>query len=140
MLPIQRDVLTASVNKIHASAGCILVIADVLQGEGVLDAPGNVEVTITNTTEAFLDIKGITILENNGGVFFNGFQNEVSKAADPNAAIAAINQENIDAKNGEEDTAYDHTRGRPTAAAFTAHPDHRHCRRGLDHHREHLDA
>ena len=113
LLPVHKDVLTIHVAPILAEAGYININGDVLQGNGTLDAPGNVSVKITNNTTAFLDIQGIYIPENNGGVFFNGFQNEISKngtaETDPaivrgllNGVIAGQNQANADADNSDD--------------------------------------
>ncbi|MEP6566746.1 MAG: hypothetical protein ABJB10_16565, partial [Mesorhizobium sp.] len=113
LLPVHKDVLTIHVAPILAEAGYINIAGDVLQGSGKLDAPGNVSVKITNNTTAFLDIQGVYIPENNGGVFFNGFQNEISEInsaeTDPatvrgllNGVIAGQNQANADADNSDD--------------------------------------
>ncbi|HEX8028008.1 MAG TPA: hypothetical protein VF491_06085, partial [Vicinamibacterales bacterium] len=112
LFAVQKKVLTIHVDPILAAAGYIDIRGDVLQGQGKLDAPGNVNVTIVNNTVAFLDIGGIYIPENNGGVYFNGFQNEISQidnpATDPavvrgllNGVIAAQNQANANSDNSD---------------------------------------
>ena len=130
LIPVQREALTVKLDPIFAEAGYIHVQADILQGSGKLDAPGNVSVTIDNQTEAFLDIGGVYIPENNGGVFLNGFENEISKVALPanatatqvNAAInSALNTANalaVSADNGDDQRG-----GEELLAAGTANLD-----------------
>ncbi len=66
------DVITANVHPIWAQAGSIDVRGDQLLGNGIIDAPGDASVTITNHTPAQLNIRGITIPESNGGLYLNG--------------------------------------------------------------------
>ncbi|MEQ9409446.1 MAG: calcium-binding protein, partial [Fuerstiella sp.] len=75
-------VMTAAVEPLRAQAGIVDVRADALIGDGtgVLNAPGDASVTIANHTPAQLQIKGITIPEQNGGLFLNG-DNVVNSAA-----------------------------------------------------------
>ena len=89
LVPVRQVVATIVVAPIFASAGYIDVRADVLQGSGELSAPGDVRVSIVNETEHFLEIEGITIPQNNGGVFFNGFDKPVLTAADAITQSAA---------------------------------------------------
>ncbi|MDG1896561.1 MAG: hypothetical protein P8J37_16785, partial [Fuerstiella sp.] len=74
-------VMTAAVQPLRAQAGIVDVRADALLGggSGVLNAPSDASVTITNHTPAQLQIKGINIPEQNGGLFLNG-DNVVSTA------------------------------------------------------------
>jgi len=66
------EVLTVTVDPIYASAGRIDVRADQLGGSGNFIAPSDASVTIINNTPAFLELKGIYIPEENGGVYLNG--------------------------------------------------------------------
>ena len=70
----KQDVLVVEVDPIWAQAGTIDVRSDVLEGTGVFDAPGDASVEITNNTAAFLEIKGISIPDSNGGLFLNGVE------------------------------------------------------------------
>ncbi len=85
IVPITKYVITITLDPIWAEAGQIWVRADELQGNGVFDAPGDASVDITNATPAFLQLKGITIPETNGGMFFNGI------LADSNTTLNTIN-------------------------------------------------
>jgi hypothetical protein len=69
---VEQYVMTVHVAPVWAEAGSIDVRGDVLQGEGIFEAPGDPSVTILNHTPAFLVVHGITIPENNGGLFFTG--------------------------------------------------------------------
>jgi hypothetical protein len=82
-----------------AQAGTIDIRSDQLQGNGVFDAPGDASVNILNHTPAFIKILGITIPEQNGGLFLNGV--EVSAAGSINDIKAAINAENN--RNADKD-------------------------------------
>ena len=72
---------------IFAEAGTIFVNADNLEGGGSLIAPGNVSITITNNSPAYLSVGQITIPQSSGGtVFFDG--NTVTSNSD----IGGVNQ------------------------------------------------
>ena len=72
---------------IFAEAGTIYVNADNFEGGGSLIAPGNVSITITNNSPAYLSVGQITIPQSFGGtVFFDG--NTVTS----NSAIGGVNQ------------------------------------------------
>jgi thiol:disulfide interchange protein DsbD len=55
-----------------AQAGRIDVRGDQLQGSGRWIAPSDATVSVINNTPAYLEIKGITIPDENGQLFFNG--------------------------------------------------------------------
>ncbi|HBJ36299.1 MAG TPA: hypothetical protein DDZ51_16420, partial [Planctomycetaceae bacterium] len=61
------EVMTVNVDPIWAQAGIIDVRASRLIGNGIIDAPSDASVTVTNHTPAQLNILGITIPESNGG-------------------------------------------------------------------------
>ena len=72
---------------IFAEAGTIFVNADNFEGGGSLIAPGNVSITITNNSPAYLSVGPITIPQSSGAtVFFDG--NTVTS----NSAIGGVNQ------------------------------------------------
>ncbi len=71
---IVRIGLTIDVNPIFAKAGSIDVRADNFSRNGILDAPGDASVEIINQSRASIELQGIEIPEDNGGVFFNGNQ------------------------------------------------------------------
>ncbi len=93
VVPITKYVMTIVLDPIWAEAGQIWVRADELQGSGVFDAPGDASVTITNATPAFLQLKGITIPETNGGMFYDGI------LAEDNSTINQINLANAQDDN-----------------------------------------
>lgn len=55
-----------------AQAGQIFMFGGQIQGQGVLDAPVGVNVSIENNTLSTLQIEGINIPQNIGGVYING--------------------------------------------------------------------
>ncbi|MGB7327175.1 MAG: dockerin type I domain-containing protein [Rubripirellula sp.] len=69
---VERLGLTLLIDPIFAKAGSIDVRADSLVGSGVLEAPGDASVEIINDTRAQIDLLGIEVPEDNGGVFLNG--------------------------------------------------------------------
>ncbi len=72
---------------IFAEAGTIYVNGNNLEGSGSLIAPGNVSVTITNNSPAYLSVGQITIPQSFGGtVFFDG------TTVTSNSAIGGVNQ------------------------------------------------
>jgi len=74
LVSVSQEVLTVIVDPIYAEAGSIDVRADQTQGTGLWDAPGDASVTIYNDTPAFLELKGISIPETNGGLFVNSIE------------------------------------------------------------------
>src|SRR5690606_34502878 len=62
---MDKYVPTIYVDPIWAQAGVIDIRADILNGSGIIDAPGDASVTIVNNTPAFLVLMGITIPESN---------------------------------------------------------------------------
>ncbi|MCX7396820.1 MAG: hypothetical protein NT138_03985, partial [Planctomycetales bacterium] len=85
IVPVELYVLTVTLRPTRAQAGIIDVRGDALVGTGVLNAPRDANLTVTNHTPARLIIEGITIPEQTGGVFMNGI-NVLN-----NTAIAQIN-------------------------------------------------
>ena len=71
-IPSEQEVLTVTVNPVWAQGGLIDVRTDQFQGGGTLHAPTDTSITIINDTPAFLEIRGATIPELNGGLFLNG--------------------------------------------------------------------
>ncbi len=70
---LQRESIVILVEPLVAQAGSIEIVGDDFTSTGTLDAPGDAKVEIINNTLAFVDIAGISIPENTGGVFLNGF-------------------------------------------------------------------
>ncbi|NEU80298.1 DUF4347 domain-containing protein [Nostoc sp. UIC 10630] len=89
---VEQYAITVTVDPILAQAGTIDIRSDQLQGNGVFDAPGDASVNILNHTPAFIKILGITIPEQNGGLFLNGV--EVSAVGSLSAIKGEINAEN----------------------------------------------
>ncbi|MBD2449019.1 DUF4347 domain-containing protein [Nostoc sp. FACHB-152] len=96
---VEQYAITVTVDPILAQAGTIDIRSDQLQGNGVFDAPGDASVNILNHTPAFIKILGITIPEQNGGLFLNGV--EVSAAVSLSAIKGEINAEN--SRNATQD-------------------------------------
>jgi len=120
--PVAQYVMTVNIDPVWAEAGSIDIRSDQLRGSGSFDAPGDASVTILNHTPAFVVINGITIPENNGGLFFNG--QEVTQ----NAPINTANSSNADLENqinDDEDARKPTPWGSMTAgvASFSALPD-----------------
>ncbi|HRY21225.1 MAG TPA: hypothetical protein P5198_06930, partial [Flexilinea sp.] len=65
------EAITITIPQIIAAAGRIDIRTGILQGNGIFIAPGNSKVEIINHTQAFLNLQGILIPEDNGGVFLN---------------------------------------------------------------------
>ncbi len=83
----QDAVPFVTVSPIFAEAGTITVDADNLLGSGSLQAPGNVSITITNNSPAFLRLNSITIPQSFGGtLFYNG------STVSTDSGIGGINQ------------------------------------------------
>ena len=86
-VPILEDAVPfIKLAPIFAEAGMITVTGSNLVGSGVLEAPGNISIGITNNSPAFLSVNSITIPQSSGGIlFYDG------KTVTTNAQIAAIN-------------------------------------------------
>ena len=72
--PVDKQVMTATVDPIYADAGRIFTTGNQLVGAGQWIAPSDASVTIINNTPAFLEIEGVMIPDDNGGLYFNGDQ------------------------------------------------------------------
>lgn len=70
-VPVARQTLTLVIDPIVAQAGSIDIVADTFDGDGTANAPGDASVEIINKSFASLDLRGIRIPDQNGGVFFN---------------------------------------------------------------------
>ena len=71
----EYNVPYVTIDPIWAQSGTIRINTNSVTGEGDLIAPGNVKVSIINTSPAFLRIRGITIPDTAGGVvLLNGQQ------------------------------------------------------------------
>ena len=68
----QKIELTVNIAAFTAQAGQIKFFATDVNGTGILDAPSDVTVNITDTSRASLNIEGITIPQLTGGAYFNG--------------------------------------------------------------------
>ena len=100
---------------IFAEAGTIYVNADNFEGGGSLIAPGNVSITITNNSPAYLSVGQITIPQSFGGtVFFDG------STVTTNAGIGG--------SQSEPDRAVVHHPGRQHSSPAHDH-DHQHLQR-----------
>ncbi len=86
-VPILEDAVPfVKLAPIFAESGMITVTGSNLLGSGVLEAPGNISIDITNNSPAFLSVNSITIQQSSGGIlFYDG------KTVTTNAQIAAIN-------------------------------------------------
>lgn len=71
-LPVDAAIMVVTVDPIFADAGRIFVTGDELGGTGQFISPSDANVTITNYTPAFLNIMGVTIPDETGGLYFNG--------------------------------------------------------------------
>ena len=67
-----KSALRVAINGINANAGRIDVRSDQIQGSGSWIAPGDAAVRIVNDTPAFLKLRGISISQSTGGLYFNG--------------------------------------------------------------------
>ena len=88
---VEKTLQVIDIAPIRAQAGQIYLFADQVQGGGVLDAPTDVHVTITNSTLATLQIEGITIPQNIGGIYLNGSLLSQGSVSADNSAINASN-------------------------------------------------
>ena len=84
---VQRTVQVIDVAPIRAQAGQIYLFGSQVQGTGVLDAPIGVNVTITNDTLSTLQIEGIDIPQNIGGIYVDGVLLDGATVAADNTAI-----------------------------------------------------
>ncbi|MFM8434972.1 MAG: hypothetical protein ACKOBP_06450, partial [Planctomycetia bacterium] len=97
--PVERYVMTVTVGAATAQAGLIDIRADAFVGGGIVNAPRDAAITITNHTPAQLIIAGLTIPEQVGGVFMNG------DAVLDKAAINTRNEKVSDVTGATLDTA-----------------------------------
>ena len=89
VVPSSFPIFVVEVDDVIARPGNIDIIADVLKGSGVLDAPGDASIEIINNSPAFLRTRGLTIPDRDGGrVRFN------NSRVTSNAEIAALNPGN----------------------------------------------
>jgi hypothetical protein len=70
--PLDVYVMVVNIDPIYADAGHIFTQAVQLEGDGQWVTPTNVSVQITNYTPAYLNIYGITIPTDEGGLYYNG--------------------------------------------------------------------
>jgi Ca2+-binding RTX toxin-like protein len=96
-----------TIDPIWAQAGTVWVRGDILQGSGLFDAPKDVRVDIQNDTQAFLEIRGITIPSSGGGVTFNGIPMDGADAAAINTQIRGVNTANAPEKRSSGTTIPD---------------------------------
>ncbi|NGP18574.1 calcium-binding protein [Devosia aurantiaca] len=111
LVPVRKTVATIVVAPIFASAGYIDLRSDVLQGSGIIDAPSDVSVKIDNTSRYAMEIQGVTIPEDTGGIFFNGFDKRVLT----NSNVTTQNSSNVSKENSDGIRA-----GEPNLVAGTA--------------------
>ena len=116
LVPIVQYVMTVVVDPMWAQAGRIDVQSDQVQGSGQWIAPTDASVTITNNTPAFLELKGITIPDDNGRLFVNGI------LVGDNPSIQTINQAHADLDNSHNYSGVDRIIT-PGVAAFAAIPN-----------------
>ncbi|TWU44123.1 hypothetical protein Q31b_16580 [Novipirellula aureliae] len=70
-VPVSRETLTLVIDPVIAQAGSIDIVADERLGSGTLDAPGDASVEIINRSFVSLELSGIEIPDQTGGVFLN---------------------------------------------------------------------
>ena len=116
LVPIVQYVMTVVVDPMWAQAGRIDVQSDQVQGSGQWIAPTDASVTITNNTPAFLELKGITIPDDNGRLFVNGI------LVGDNPSIQTINQAHADLDNSHNYSGVDRIIT-PGVASFAAIPN-----------------
>ncbi len=110
--------MAVNVAPIVADAGRIWVVGSELAGSGSFIAPSDASVTITNNTPAFLNIYGITIPADNGGMYFNG------DLWTTNSQITTQDQKNIGALNQRNQNAGSPLSGfTASSAGFAAVPN-----------------
>ena len=90
--PLNVYVMTVNIDPITADAGHIFTQGTQLEGGGTWIAPSNASVAITNYTPAFLNIFGVNIPNDNGGLYYNGI---LETSALGNADIANHNAANL---------------------------------------------
>ncbi len=93
VVPIDHPVLTVTVDPIWAEAGRVDVRANQFTGSGQFIAPSDASVTIINHSPAFLNIRGINIPANNGGLYYDGAQLTKNSAIN-NANVANAKTDN----------------------------------------------
>ena len=96
---LQKTVQVIDVAPIRAQAGQIYLYADQVQGAGLLDAPVDVEVNIVNETLASLQIEGILIPQQIGGIYLNGALVADGSVSADNTAINNSNAANANRVN-----------------------------------------
>ncbi len=89
---VQKQVQALVIAPFTAEAGQIYLFGNQIQGTGTLDAPDEVSVNITNYTIASLEIQGITVPQNIGGVYVNGALLDDGSVVADNAAVNTANQ------------------------------------------------
>ncbi len=88
------EVITITIPQIIAAAGRIDIRTGILQGTGTFIAPGNSKVEIINNTQAFLNILGILIPDDNGGVYLN-----TVRLGTDNSVISESNEREVELLN-----------------------------------------
>ena len=88
---VQKQVQAIDVAPFTAEAGQIYLFGNQVQGTGTLNAPVGVNVNLTNFTVASLQIEGITVPQNIGGIYLNGGLLDDSTVAADNTAINQAN-------------------------------------------------
>ena len=87
----QRSVDTIDIAPFKAEAGQIYLFGGHIGGTGTLDAPIGVNVAINNYTLSTLEIEGIYIPQNIGGIYANGLVLDYGSVSGDNYAINAVN-------------------------------------------------
>ena len=104
------EAITITIPQIIAAAGRIDIRTGILQGNGNFIAPGNSKVEIINNTQAFLNLQGILIPDDNGGVYLN-----TVRLGTDNSAISQSNASEVARLN-----RFNHPNVDPQAIAGTA--------------------
>ncbi len=105
-----KSVIVIRVDPIIAAAGRIDIRTGILNGSGEFNAPANPKVTITNNTPAFLEIMGITIPTETGGVYLN------TSRINSNSEITTSNTRTADRLNSTNKNGVDWPASPGTAA------------------------
>ncbi|HET9188739.1 MAG TPA: hypothetical protein VFN80_12320, partial [Acidothermaceae bacterium] len=90
--PLDVHVMTVNIDPVFADAGHIFTQATQLDGGGHWIAPSDASITIQNYTPAFVNIFGLEIPDDNGGLYFNAV---LETAATGNSDIATKNDQNL---------------------------------------------
>lgn len=91
----ERKTLVLAFYDLYAEAGEIRVSGDRLVGSGVLDAPGDASISITNNSLATIQLGGIEIADSTGGVLFNAAPVSEAGHGDLESIRDAISTENL---------------------------------------------